>query len=59
MSIAIRREILKEALDDPDIRLKMDCAVSWDEIKDILREFAKQKGFRVAEVSSDGKIRKV
>lgn len=56
MSLAMRKEVLKEALEDPETRLKMDCALTWDEIKDILLAFAKKKGCKIAEVNQNRRI---
>jgi len=52
----IRKDILKEALEDPETRLRMNCAVSWNEIKSILREFAEKKGWQIAGVAQDARL---
>lgn len=54
-ALVIRRDLMKEALEDPEIRLKMDCAISWMEIQGILAEFAKKKGFSVGTIGRQSK----
>lgn len=55
--LVIRSALLKEALEDPETRLKMNCAISWTEIQGILAEFTKKKGFSVGYIEEPSKKR--
>jgi len=45
---AVRREVLKAALENDETRRRMDLALDWREVERILAEFARKNGFKVA-----------
>jgi hypothetical protein len=45
-----RMEILKELMKDPEYSKKLDNAKDWDEIIAVIEEFAKNKGYKVAQI---------
>jgi hypothetical protein len=45
--IAVRSEILKAALADPETCERIEVADTWTEIMKILEDFARSKGFKV------------
>lgn len=46
----VRTEILRAALEDSETRIKLNLASTWEEMKAILEEFTKKKGFQVLEI---------
>jgi hypothetical protein len=50
MRMAIRREVLKLALEDAETRRKLDLAPTWDDCVVILKEFAEKHGFKVVQI---------
>jgi hypothetical protein len=45
--IAVRAEVFKAALDDPETCERIKKADTWSEIQKILAEFAEKQGFKV------------
>ena len=54
---AVRKEVLKAALADDETRLKMNLALSLQEIELILTEFARKHGFKVAVLEGSERIK--
>ena len=48
--IALKAELLKLAIEDPETRRKLDLAPSWGDCVAVLADFAKQKGFEVVQL---------
>jgi len=50
MTTAFRVEVLKAAIKDDETRRKLNLALTWKEIEDILVEFAKSNGWKVVQL---------
>jgi hypothetical protein len=50
MTLAIRAEVLRAAVEDADTRIKLNLAATWEDCIAILVEFAKRKGLRVVKL---------
>lgn len=48
--IAFRREVLEELVNDPEWTRKLDHARTHQECVQVIRDFAKAKGFKIKEV---------
>jgi len=50
---AVRTEVLKQLLSDPEWLCKLEKAISAAEVEHVLREFCEVKGFKIVQLEKE------